>query len=224
MASHFKPAERPVRRHDLAFVTASGWRAALAKRGQLAADPLITRWVDNGWPLIGRRAMPGETHGVALGLPLPPSAGKRRLAFLVEPGEIVSIARPPSLNAARQAAPRAWSPTLDRLETLALQYALEARVFGSLAWAALTGLDYLTDRSDLDLLLHVDRDTDLVELVTHVAGIEDAAPMRLDGELVRDDDDAVNWREIYTGAREIVVKRTGGIGVLEASRFISGGP
>ena len=34
-------------------------------------------------------------------------------------------------------------------------HGVEVRVFGSLAWAALTGLAYLTDRSDLDLLLHV---------------------------------------------------------------------
>ena len=84
--------------------------------------------------------------------------------------------------------------------------AVEARVFGSLAWRALTGLDYLTDRSDLDLLLHVHRDTDIHRLTAELAGIEAAAPMRLDGELVRDDGAAVNWREFHAGAREILVK------------------
>ena len=95
-------------------------------------------------------------------------------------------------------------------------------MFGSLAWRALTGLDYLTDRSDLDLLLHVHRDTDLHRLAADVAGIEAAAPMRLDGELIRDDGAAVNWREFHAGAREILVKTVGGVALLDTQPFLLG--
>ena len=62
----------------------------------LAADPLVARWVDKGWPLVGRRAMPGEAHGVALGLPLPPFAGKRRLSLLMQADDIISTSPPPA--------------------------------------------------------------------------------------------------------------------------------
>jgi phosphoribosyl-dephospho-CoA transferase len=89
--------------------------------------------------------MPGETSGVALGLPLPPSAGKKRIAFLLPSGDIISVVRPPSLKAASGSAPRAWWPTLDRLGELAFRHSVEARVFGSLAWRSLT-VDYVTDR------------------------------------------------------------------------------
>ncbi len=54
------------RRHDLVFVSPEGWRAVLATRCDLAAEPLIALWVDSGWPLIGRRPEPGEMQGVAL--------------------------------------------------------------------------------------------------------------------------------------------------------------
>jgi phosphoribosyl-dephospho-CoA transferase len=117
-------------------------------------------------------------------------------------------------------APRAWWPTLDAVRELAGKYSVEARVFGSLAWRALTGLDYLTDRSDLDLLLYVHRDTDLHHLTAELAGIEATAPMRLDGELVRDDGAAVNWRELPTGSREILVKTVGGVALIDREHFL----
>jgi phosphoribosyl-dephospho-CoA transferase len=95
-------------------------------------------------------------------------------------------------------------------------------VFGSLAWRTLTGLDYLTGRSDLDLLLDVRRETDLDRLAADVAAIEADAPMRLDGELMRDDGAAVNWREFHSGAGEVLVKSINGVGLLDRDLFISG--
>jgi len=211
-----------MRRHYLIFVSPSGWRAMLATRGDLASDPLVAHWVDKSWPLIARRRMPGEAHGVALGLPLPPSAGKRRLSFLFQPEEIISSAPPPSLDFASRVAPDEWQPTLDRLNKLASQHFLEPRVFGSLAWRALTGLDYLTDHSDLDLLLHVGRDTDLYRLAADLARVEAAAPMRLDGELIRKDGAAANWREFQAGGREILVKTSSGVNLLDPRLFLPG--
>ena len=67
MTSPCTPIERPAGRHDLVFVSPQGWRAMLATRGDLAADPLVARWPDKGWPTIRRRAMPGETSGVRIG-------------------------------------------------------------------------------------------------------------------------------------------------------------
>jgi phosphoribosyl-dephospho-CoA transferase len=211
-----------MKRHDLIFLDPKCWREVLATQGDLAGDSLVARWVDNGWPLIGRRATPCEVHGVPLGLPLPPFAGKRRLSFLLQAEDIVATSPPPTLRSVVAAAPRAWWPTLDGLDKLASRHAVEARVFGSLAWRAVTGLDYLTGRSDLDLLLHVNSDTDVHQLAGDVAAIERAAPMRLDGELIRDDGAAVNWREFHAGAREILVKTIGGVAMLSASQFFPG--
>ena len=211
-----------MKRHDLVFVCLTAWQHMLETHGDLAGDPLVAGWVDSGWPLIGRRSLCNEAQGVALGLPLPPFAGKRRLAFLLQPAEILSITPPPALDFAGQAAPPAWQPALEALGELASQHSLEVRVFGSLAWRALTGLDYLTASSDLDVLLHIRRDTDLQRLAADVAAIETAAPMRLDGEFVRNDGAAVNWREIRAGARELLVKTVGGVEMLD-TRLFSGG-
>jgi phosphoribosyl-dephospho-CoA transferase len=211
-----------MRRHDVIVVCPTAWPALIEMHGELAADPFVARWVSNGWPVMRRRAMPDERQGIAVGLPLPPGAGKRRVSFVIEREDVLSIAPPPTLRAGSAVAPRAWWPTLDRLDELACRHGIDARVFGSLAWRALTGLEYLTDRSDLDLLLHVHCDTNLRDLTSSLAVIATAAPMRVDGELVRHDGAAVNWRELHAGTREIVIKTIGGVALLDATRFLAG--
>jgi phosphoribosyl-dephospho-CoA transferase len=47
--------------------------------------------------------------------------------------------------------------------------------------------------------------------------------MRLDGQLLRDDGAGVNWRELHTGAREVLVKTTRGVALLHANHFLGGG-
>ena len=222
MTSPCKHGERPPGRHDLVFVSPEGWRAMLDARDDLAADSLLARWPKMRWPTIRRRALPCEATGLALGLPLPPSAGKKRVSFVVDIDHVVSVARPPSLRQARAYAPRNWWPTLDRLDGLALRHSVDARVFGSLAWQALTGLDYVTGRSDLDVLFEFRRETDIDRFVADVAAIETDAPMRLDGELMGADGAAVNWREFHGGASELLVKSIERVVLLGRHQFTSG--
>jgi phosphoribosyl-dephospho-CoA transferase len=209
------------RRHDLIFVSPVAWQALLETRDDLAAEPIVAGWIDRGWPLIARRATPCEKSGIALGLPLPPFAGKRRLSILIRPDDVVSTAPPPPLNAAIASAPPRWRHALEEVASLASRHGVEARIFGSLAWQSLTGLQYLTDSSDLDLLLPMPRRGDPIVLTAGLAAIEATAPMRLDGELVRDDGAGVNWRELHAGTREILVKTMDGVALLDTGDFLS---
>ncbi|MBR0782193.1 malonate decarboxylase holo-[acyl-carrier-protein] synthase [Bradyrhizobium iriomotense] len=222
MTSPCKHAKRPPGRHDLVFVSPAGWRAILDTRGDLATDALVARWPKMRWPTIRRRALPGEANGLALGLPLPPSAGKKRISLLVDIDHVTSVARPPLLRQARAYAPRNWWSTLDRLDGLARRHAVDARVFGSLAWQSLTGLDYVTTGSDLDVLFEFRTGTDIDRFVADVAAIETDAPMRLDGELMGAGGAAVNWREFHGGATELLVKSIDSVGLLGRHQFISG--
>lgn len=217
-----KHGDRPPGRHDLVFVSPAGWRAMLDARGDLEADRLLAYWPKMRWPTIRRRALPCETSGLALGLPLPPSAGKKRISFLIDINHVASVARPPLLRQVRAYAPRSWWPTLDRLDALARRHAVDARVFGSLAWQSLTGLDYVTASSDLDVLFEFRGETDINRLVADIAAIEADAPMRIDGELMGADGAAVNWREFHGGASELLVKSIDSVGLLDRHQFISG--
>ena len=96
-------------------------------------------------------------------------------------------------------------------------------MFGSLAWQALTGLEYLHSRSDLDLLLLVDQAVDIRGLSARLAAIEAEAPMRLDGEVIRNDGAAVNWREFLAGAQEVLVKTISGVALIKTEVFLAGG-
>lgn len=208
-----------MRRHDLIYVCSAAWRSLLKRREDLAAEPLVASWVDRGWPLIGRRALPGEDDGLALGLPLPPFAGKKRLGLLMRAEDIVTIASPPSLGSVRETAPSAWRPTLDALCEFAARNFVDARVYGSLAWQVLTGLQYLSETSDLDLILNMYHRASVGDIAAGIAAIETSAPMRIDGEVIRDDGAAVNWREIHAGPREILVKSADGVFLLDVNAF-----
>jgi phosphoribosyl-dephospho-CoA transferase len=211
------------RRHDLVFVRPRAWRSFLETRDDLAEDPLVAGWVDQGWPLIARRFAPDEGDGVPLGLPLPPSAGKRRIGLLMDPTCVRCITRPPLLSSALWAAPAAWVPTLRALDSVAARNGLEARVFGSLAWCLLTGMNYLTASSDLDFILSLPRSGGFAGLTTELAAIASAAPMQLDGEIVRSDGAGVHWRELQSGARVVLAKTTRAPILLNSAEFISGG-
>ena len=223
MSLQCRPVKSP-RRHDLVFVTRDGWRAMLANRRELAADPLIAQWVENGWPLIGRRAMPDDGDGVPLGLPMPPFAGKRRLSFVMPPETIAAVVPPLSLQAVMRDAPEPWQPTLDALCELGAEHWVDVRVCGGLACQALTSLSYLTESSDLDVLIYVHRGIDIRALTAGIAGIEYGAPMRVDGELIREDGAAVSWREIHDGAEEVLVKTVASVALVGSQSFVSGGP
>lgn len=211
-----------LRRHDLVTITRPSWRAMLASAGELATDPLLAHWLDNGWPFVVRRPIPGESHGVPVALSLPPWARRRRLAFLVQREQILSVSPPPTLAAASVCAPHSWWLTFDLLEDLAARHPVEIRVCGSLAWHAITGLDYVTSRSDLDLLVHVRSDTDVLGVAALLDAIQAHAPIRLDGELIRPDGAAVSWRELHAGAPEILLKSLDGVTLIDRHLFIQG--
>jgi phosphoribosyl-dephospho-CoA transferase len=208
-----------LQRHQLVFLFPTAWRALLASRPDLASIPWLKDWADYGWPLIVRRRLPGETSGLPVGLPLPPSAGKRRIALQVRYEDIASTAPLPKVSDVIGSAPPSWRPRLRQLADLAQRYRVRSSVCGSLAWQRLTGLAYLTPDSDLDMVWSVPDRDQIKRFLTEVADIEACAPMRLDGELVREDGSSVNWRELHVGASEIAIKTATVVRLDSAAAF-----
>ncbi|KQP72923.1 phosphoribosyl-dephospho-CoA transferase [Methylobacterium sp. Leaf113] len=202
----------PLARHDLLTVTPGAWSRVLAGRPDLAEIPHLAGWAERGWPVIARRRGPGEDAGlVAAGLPLPPALGKRRIGLALDPGSVTP--RPGlTLTEAGGAAPAAWHPTIAALVAHGAAHGCVPRVFGGLLWQALTGLPYLSDTSDLDLLwpdsldraflAHASLDRAFLGGLARIAG---PAPMRLDGEICLPDGFAVNWRELHAAGPDEAV-------------------
>ncbi|KUY80854.1 malonate decarboxylase holo-[acyl-carrier-protein] synthase [Burkholderia sp. RF4-BP95] len=217
-------ADTPLRRHTLVTLTAAGWGGACARDPALAADPLVQAWAARGWPLIVRRASPDEADArrVPLGLPLPPSAGKRRIALNVAADAVESVGPLPTLADVLVAAPDAWHATLRELEALGTRCGVQGRVFGSLAWQALTDECYLSTSSDLDIVFPLPDAASLAALLDGLAELDARAPMRIDGELLRDDGAGVNWRELHARLPEVAVKTAVAVALMSADAFTGG--
>ncbi len=199
-------AEPPLRRHQLVRVHPAAWKLLLRARPDLAGEPLLQDWATLGRPLIARRRGPLDGDGVLLGLPLPPSAGKRRIAMEMRAAAIVSVRPLPSVSDVLGTAPVAWRPCLQELTDLARAYGVRAGVFGSLGWQWITGLTYLGPQSDIDITWTLPARHQLEGFLGDLADIDARAPVRLDGELVRADGAGANWRELHAGGAELALK------------------
>lgn len=208
----------PGQRHWLATPCPSAWAGLLGARAELAAEPLLVGWAARGWKLVVRGRLCGDpADEIPLGLPLPPSHGKRRIALSLPQAGLIHLSPPPLLAACRASAPPAWQESIERL--LALD--CETRCFGSLAWQSQTGLAYLSAASDLDLLWRMPAPARLADYLAALSDIAAAAPMRIDGEIAGPGG-AVQWRELAGGATMLAVKSEARIALIARSVFLGG--
>ncbi|MEA1672105.1 malonate decarboxylase holo-[acyl-carrier-protein] synthase [Nitrospirillum sp. BR 11163] len=191
-----------LRRHDLVYLSPEAWRDQVASVVDEVAD-----WADLGRPAILRQRVCADPDGVVpLGLPLPPGMGRKRLTLSCSPAAVARVASPPSLRDARSSAPAGWRPVIEAL----LGADPSWRCFGSLAWQHVTRLSYLTDASDLDLLITCVSHAEATRVAAALGGIAAWAPMRLDAELVSEGGNAVQWREWLSDAPHLLVKTRSG--------------
>jgi malonate decarboxylase holo-[acyl-carrier-protein] synthase len=187
-------------------------------RPDLAAEGLVAGWGASARPLVRRRPICSDPAGeTPLGLPLPPSHGKRRIALTLPEADILCHNPPPRLTDCRYAAPPHWQATLDALLVLDGQ----ARCFGSLAWQHVTGLPYLAANSDLDLLWLLPPSAQLDRFLAALARIEAQAPMRIDGEIIGPRG-AVQWRELASGEAMLAVKGDADAALIRRDVFLGG--
>jgi phosphoribosyl-dephospho-CoA transferase len=208
-------------RHDLLHVAPRAWTAALAANS-LGEVPLLPQWADRGWPVIVRRRLESEALGVVpVGVPLPPAAGKSRIALNVPPAAVIGRAAPTSLRTVAHKAEPAWQPTIAALLALGERHGIEPAAFGSLLWEHHTSLTYLSPTSDLDVIWAAHAGCNIANLLRGIAQIERVAPMRVDGEIVFPQSAAANWRELLKalgedGPAEILIKTMDGVRAVDA--------
>jgi len=210
-------------RHRLVWLDDAGWRRVLepqagAPARDEAAHACLQHWADHDLPLVVTRQPPAiasraGTQSLRLGLAAPARWGRRRLfveARVAELSRLGTFARAIDIEATLPEATRApWTALCLRLERIGV----DARVYGSHGWQHLTGLAYVNEGSDIDLLLRVDR-ARRADAVVRLLGSAPFAAPRLDGEIVFADGSAVAWREWQTWssgrATQLLVKRIGG--------------
>lgn len=168
--------------------------------------------------MIVRRRTPGERgEAVPLGLPLPPADGKRRIGLALPPA-LLSPMEAPDLAAVARHAPAGWQPAIGALVEIGRRFGITPRPFGALLWQALTGLTYLSARSDLDLLWPCA--TGLPDgLLDEIGAVADTAPMGIDGEILLPDGTGLQWRELHDAPEDgsVVAKSLDRVALVPAA-------
>lgn len=209
-------------RHDLAWLSPDGWSAALA-RAQPAERDAIELWRREDWPAVVRRNDVGaEAGSVSLGIALPPDAEGRklRIALRARREHVARHAPPLPLADTLAAAPEAWRMGLAALAATTEGYCL--RAYGSLALQAITGRRYLTNSSDIDLLL---RPATVGQLGAGIHLLSShAARLPLDGEVVFPSGDAVawkEWRDARSGTARVLVKSLDAVRLADPAALVA---
>jgi phosphoribosyl-dephospho-CoA transferase len=200
-------------RHTLVWPSAAAHRHLAAQLDDAEARAAIDTWFTERLPFIVRRpdaGAPAALTAIALGLPLPPAQRKRRIALRIASGDIAHHTPPPALDRVAALLPSPWRDALTALDRDARALGVRLRVFGSAAWQALTGRDYLHGASDLDILYRADHAQELAAVLALFARWERRGPIRLDGEIVFPGDHAVAWREWSSGAAAVMAKHLDG--------------
>ncbi len=160
-------------------------------------------WARLGQPVIIRRRATDDAPGsIPAALPLPPSHGKRRIAFSFRSDAGLAAIPPVHLCDATGAVPADWRPVVAALLELGASLGTSPRIFGALLWQHVTGLAYLSTGSDLDLLWQVPDGRAATALIDGLSRIEAGGPVRLDGELELADGAGVNWRELLAARHD----------------------
>jgi len=209
-----------LRRHQLAYLSADGWRELLRRSADGRPAPLLETWALRGWPLVvTRQQQAQEPADIVLGWPTPPGAGCTRRSLQVLPEWVGWFDEFPVVGDVRPLLPQRVRAAFDALGHGLWQLGSRAHVFGSYGWQHLTGLDYLRAASDLDLWLPV-RELEQADAVVRLLQACEPRSPRIDGELMFPDGAAVAWRE-YAAWRAgrpggLLVKRVDSVSVEDA--------
>lgn len=188
----------------------------LAGLGDAADAQAVIDWARAGRPFIGRATLPGDGAGrLPLGLALPPQPRKRRLSFTVAPGAARRVSAPPTLGDAQAHLPPRLREPAAQLESRAVALGLPVYVFGSAFWQQASGLAYLTEQSDLDLLVCPASAAAARGWLQALAEVQADSAVRLDGEIQLPDGEGVAWRELAAAPARLLLKSDHGPALRE---------
>jgi len=217
-------------RHTLVWIRPECRAVVAAQVADGAMHTQVVAWLEADRPLVVARQPDNKVsetisaRTIAMGLALPPAQGKRRIALSVAAHDIVRYTPPLLLADVIAHAPPGWQPALSELDTAAMEIDIELRVFGSLAWQALSGLPYLTPQSDIDLLWHPQSHAQLQQGIALLARWEQSSGLRADGEVLFGGSSAVSWREWATlksgDDQRVLVKRVSSAELVEARELL----
>jgi phosphoribosyl-dephospho-CoA transferase len=195
-----------LRRHSFAWITNPGSHSEFAESETSQNDLVCLRnWVGRRLPVIIRRPCLSEDgNSVYVGLSLPPDPVKRRLAFRLPFSSLANVVEPPLWTECAEAFSASFqlvSPILSAVEAAKLPL----QTFGSYAWQRYTGFSYVTPRSDVDLIVPVNRHEDWRRF-RQLMSESQKTDQRVDLEIILNGDASFNWREFEAPGTRLLFK------------------
>ncbi len=169
-------------------------------------------WIANGLPLVVARQpqkLDGSVTHVAVGLTLPPPAIRQRVFLHVPIASILIQNDPLLLSQAYNSVERRCQELIQHIITICEQTNVSPCVYGSALWQTISGNEYMTESSDLDVLFVCNETSNMHLLFDLLQACERSKP-RLDGELFAPSGWAAAWREVTSAVK------TGGLGTVLA--------
>lgn len=195
--------------HDAAPINVCGSQAAL--RSWLAETPIA----------IVRSFRDGEDReAVPVGSALPAARDRARIGYSVAAGAIAEVIGRCPLSETLQVAPETWREKLQCLVDGMTAAGLVPLTYGSLAWQFVTGLPYIRETSDIDVAVKLSNRADLKAALSVLRAADEMRGPRIDGELIWDDEAAVNWRECDGVGAELLVKGPDGAALCARERMM----
>jgi len=212
-----------LRRHDLVWLSGRGWQHLLQADHDAEVRECLECWFERRLPLVVSRQAPAHA-GLALGLAAPRRWQRRRIALHAGHDSVLYRACFPKPGEIRLRLPghlcANWRALCEELAALAA----DPRVHGSHGWQRITGLQYVTQRSDIDLHLQVSDAVAADEVVRCLGRFQWAGP-RIDAELLFPDGSGVAWREWSRWRRgeidRFLVKRMDGIALERGMEWLA---
>jgi phosphoribosyl-dephospho-CoA transferase len=195
-----------LRRHSFAWITDAESPSQFAEGETPQNDLVLLRnWLGTGRPVIIRRPCLSEDgESVYVGLSLPPDPVKRRLAFRVPFSSLANVAEPPLWTECADAFSES-SARVNPILTVIEAAKLPLQSFGSYAWQYHTGLSYVTPRSDIDLIVPINRREDWRRFRRWMSETQ-KTDHRVDLEIILNGDVSFHWREFEAPGKRLLFK------------------
>ncbi|MGB8516818.1 MAG: malonate decarboxylase holo-[acyl-carrier-protein] synthase [Gallionella sp.] len=196
-----------ISRHALVWLREAGHAALIAQVTDGTRREFVRAWLAADRPLVVSRQPEEISSGmIAVGLALPPSLAKCRIALKLPRADIAKFAPPLQLTDVISNAPTEWRNALEKLAHAAKNIGIALRVYGSFSWQTMSGLSYVTTTSDIDLLWQARSPAQLQQGISLLLEWEQTSGLRADGEVLFGDDHAVSWRE-WSQTKSVNVQR-----------------
>ena len=174
----------------------------------------VSDWLFEKKPLIGRSRNQFDTKNcefIPVGLmTYHPDGTKCRVSLLINSNFVLKIEDPLLLSEAMNVLPLNLYLTVNNFFDQFSNLPIIVRVYGSIMWSYEGNISRLNPNSDIDLLIQVTNSCDVDALADRLLKFSHLSKIFLDGEFEFKNVVFVSWRELTSGAKDLLAKTDSG--------------